>query len=333
MTLSAKTQASEQWLKGVTVLDLSSLLPSPFAAHLLAKFGAKVIKVESPNRPDPARHFGYVPPGEGQISSCYRAINSIKELVWLDLKTEKDRAKLYELVKTAHVAIEGYRPEVRKRLGIEYETLSKINPSLVYCSVGGYDPDGSYRDRAGHDINFVARSGILHQTRDRRGHCVFPGLPLGDYMVAYAAALRMAAAVIGAKTTGQGCHVELTIEEALLEAQTPFLLEAKESGHWPNAGSTLITGKYPCYQLYEIEGGTFALGALEPKFWETFCAAIGRPDLTPEQFASGEKARAVEAEVLKALRSKSFAEWVKYFETIDCCIEPVLSVEDVIRGL
>lgn len=330
MTYGTKAQS---WLDGVTILDLSSLLPSPFAAHLLAKFGARVIKVESPNRPDPARHFGYVPPGEGQTSSCYRAINTIKELVWLDLKSENDRRKLYELVKISDAAIEGYRPEVRKRLGIEYETLAGLNPKLVYCSVGGYDPRGKYRDRAGHDINFVARSGILDLTRDRNGHCVFPGLPLGDYIVAYAAALRMATAIFGARSTGRGCHVEVTIEEALLEAQLPFLRESIESKDYARAGHTLVTGKYPCYQLYEIEGGTFALGALEPKFWQTFCESIGKPALVAKQFATGAEARAVEAEVLTALRAKPFNEWVKFFENVDCCIEPVLSVEEVIRGL
>src|SRR5262249_17960826 len=113
---------NKNWLNGIVFLDLSSLLPSPFAAHLLAKFGARVIKIESPNRPDPARQFGYVP--QNNTSSSYRELNENKEMLWLDLKNEKDREKLYELVRTSDGAIEGYRPEVRKRLGIEYETFS-----------------------------------------------------------------------------------------------------------------------------------------------------------------------------------------------------------------
>lgn len=321
------------WLNGVTVLDLSSLLPSPFAAHLLAKFGARVLKVESPKRPDPARHFGYVPPGVNQTSSCYRAINSNKELLWIDLKTPEGRQTLYEHVKTADAAIEGYRPEVRRRLGIEYETLSTLNPALVYCSVGGYDPRGPYKNRAGHDINFVARSGILDQTRDAHGNCVLPGLPIGDYIVSQAAALRMVAAIFGARQSGKGSHIELTIEEALLEVQMPFYNEMRESHEFPVAGQTLVTGKYPCYRLYAIQGGTFALGALEPKFWQTFCASIERNDLIPDQFATGTRATLVAMEVLKTLQRRSFKAWVEHFKTIDCCIEPVLSVEEVIRGL
>lgn len=292
-----------------------------------------MLKIESPTRPDPARHFGYVPPGENQTSSCYREINENKELVWLDLKEKSDREKLYELVKTADAAIEGYRPEVRQRLGIQYETLSKINPALVYCSVGGYDPEGPYRDRAGHDINFVARSGILDQTRDQDGRCVLPGLPLGDYIVAQAAALRMASAIFGARATRRGCHIELTIEEALLEVQMPFYSEMIESGEYPKAGNTLVTGKYPCYRLYAIDGGTFALGALEPKFWQVFCASIGKPELVDRQFATGEDGKKVADDVLKVLRTKSFGDWIKFFENVDCCIEPVLSVKDVTRGL
>lgn len=318
------------WLKGLTILDLSSLLPSPFAAHLLAKFGARVLKIESPNRPDPARHFGHVP--AGKTSSSYRAINENKELVWLDLKTENDRAKLYELVKTADAAIEGYRPDVRKRLGIDYEALSSINQRLVYASVGGYSSKGSYQGRAGHDINFVARSGILDQTRDQAGRCVMPGLPLGDVVVAYAAALRMSAALLGARQTGIGCHIEFTIEEALLEAQTPFLRDAFESGDAPKAGHTLVTGRYPCYRLYEVHGGTFALGALEEKFWVSFCKAIDRADLISSQFATNDEGRRAINEVEKTLRSRTFDEWWSIFKDVDCCIEPVFSVKDVIEA-
>jgi alpha-methylacyl-CoA racemase len=327
-----RTSAPTQWLKDVTILDLSSLLPSPFAAHMLAKFGARVIKIESPNRPDPARNFGFVPSNEDS-SSAYREINSNKELLWLDLKTDEGRKKLYELVRQADAAIEGYRPEVRKRLGIEYETLAKINPALVYVSVSGYAGDGKFRDRAGHDLNFVARSGILDQTRDSQGHCVLPGLPIGDYVVGLSAALRMACAIFGARQTKIGSHVEISIEEALTEVQMPFMREAIESGEMPSAGNTLVTGKHPCYQLYRLEGGTFALGALEEKFWATFCQTIGRPDLIPSHLATGAQARATEEEVLKTLSKQSYSEWLKIFAKVDCCIEPVLSVKEVLDGL
>lgn len=323
---------TQNWLAGITILDLSSLLPSPFAAHLLAKFGAKVIKVESPNRPDPARKFGFVP-SDGGPSSCYREINSNKELVWIDLKTQEGRDRLYELVRISDAAIEGYRPEVRKRLGIEYETLTSFNSKLVYCSVSGFDPQGPLRDRAGHDVNFVARSGIIDQTRDRFGDCVLPGLPVGDYVVAYAAALRIACAVLGAKTTGQGCHIQVTIEEALKEAQMPFLREAKDSQEFANAGQTLVTGKYPCYRLYKVGDGTFALGALEEKFWKTFCNAIERPDLIAKQFAVGSEAEKIGQEVLESLSMRSFSEWREIFKNVDCCIEPVLTVKEVVNGL
>jgi alpha-methylacyl-CoA racemase len=319
------------WLNGFTIIDFSSLLPCPFASHLLAKFGARVIKIESPNRPDPARHFGYVPPGG--IGSCYTAINSNKDLLWLDLKNQNDREKVYELIKNADGAIEGYRPEVKQRLGIEYETLKALNPALVYCSVSGFALEGPLKNRAGHDINFVARSGILDQTRDKNGDCVLPGMPVGDYLVAYAAALRMACALAGAKATGKGCHISVSIEEALLEAQLPFLNEAKESGEYPKAGQTLVTGQYPCYRLYAVDGGTFALGALEPKFWETFCMTIERPDLIPAQFAKGIEAEKVSTQVLAVLRTKSFAEWRIIFEHADCCIEPVLSIKEVLNGI
>jgi crotonobetainyl-CoA:carnitine CoA-transferase CaiB-like acyl-CoA transferase len=325
------TAGSQSFLKGITILDLSSLLPSPFAAHLLAKQGARVIKIESRTRPDPARQFGYTPPGG--VSACYRAINTNKELVWLDLKTESDRAKLYELVRTADAAIEGYRPEVRKRLGIEFETLKKHNPKFVLCSVGGYDPQGPMRDRAGHDMNFAARSGILDLTRDREGHCVLPGLPLGDCLVAYSAALRLACAIQGARATGLGSHLEITIEEALAEAQTPFSAEARESGVTPKAGETLVTGRYPCYRLYEVRGGTLALGAIEEKFWRLFCETIGRPALVPDQYTDGLGGNGVVSEIERALSVRDFREWCEIFSKVDCCVEPVLTVKEALDGV
>ncbi|MEW6056367.1 MAG: CoA transferase [Bdellovibrionota bacterium] len=327
----SSAKSKDSWLNGVTVLDLSSLLPCPFAAHLLAKFGARVIKIESPNRPDPAREFGYVPPGK--TSSCYREINGNKELIWLDLKIQADREKLYEMVKSADAIIEGYRPEVRTRLGIEYDRLSALNPRLVYCSVAGYDPAGGFKNRAGHDINFVSRAGILDQTRDSRGNCVMPGIPIGDYVVAYAAALRISAALYGARSTSKGCHIELSIEEALVEVQMPFLKEIEESGEVPKAGQTLVTGKYPCYRLYALEGGTFALGALEPKFWQIFCTTIEREDLIERQFSTGDEGARVCEQVTRSLEMKPFQKWLEIFKQVDCCIEPVLTAKEVLDGI
>ncbi len=317
-------------LKGITLLDLSSLLPLPFAANLLAKQGARVLKIESPNRLDPARIFGYVPPDK-DTSSCYRALNENKELVFLDLKNFKDREKFYELVKTSRGVLEGYRPDVRKRLGIEYETLKSLNPAIVCCSLSGYK--GKRALRAGHDMNFIARSGILDQTRDAQGHCVMLGAPFADYLSAYNSAFRLACALYSAETTGKGCHLELSMEETLTEMQDPFMRELLESQHFPNAGGTLVTGKYPCYFLYEIPGGTFALAALEPKFWEAFCKAISREDLIPFHLATGKKAKEVTSEVLKTLQTRSFQEWASFFESVDCCIEPVLKLRDVSFGL
>lgn len=327
----------KQFLSGIKILDLSSMLPCPFASHLFAKFGAEVIKVESPNRPDPARKFGFAP--KGKDGSCYREINDIKSLVWLDLKNEKDRTKLYEIVKTCDAAIEGYRPEVKKRLGIDYETLHSYNPKLVYVSASGFDVDGPNANRASHDIGLVARSGILDQTRDNLGNCVMPGLPVGDYVIAYAAAFRMAVGILHARAHGKGSHIEISIEEALNEVQRPFLRELEESREFPekagagNKGRTLVTGKFPCYRLYNLQDGALSVGALEEKFWEIFCHTIGCPDLIPNRFSVGDEGNQTIMKVQTALSRKSFPEWREIFSKLDCCVEPVLTLKEVIDGI
>lgn len=317
---------TETWLRGVTILDFSSLLPCPFAAQLLSDLGARVIKIESPTRPDPAREFGHE----------YDEVNRGKELLLLDLKNPADRAKAHELVKTAQGAIEGYRPDVKKRLGIDYETLRALNPAIVLCSASGYKADGPLASRAGHDLNFVARSGILDLTRDREGRVVMPGVPLADIAVAYTAALRMLAALQHAARTGEGCHVEVSIEESLIDIQRPFLkghIETLRSGGVVHAGETLVTGRFPCYEVYALDGGTLAVGALEAKFWQLFCESLGRPDLVAGQFATGADGARVKAEVAKALGAKPFAHWVRTYQHVDCCVEAVLTVNDVAHAV
>ncbi len=316
------------WLSGLTILDFSSLLPCPFAADLLAVLGARVIKIESPSRPDPARAFG--------TGLAYHEVNHRKELVWLDLKVDADRQKLYQLVEKADAGIEGYRPEVKQRLGIDFKTLQKYNPKFVLCSASGFHADGPRSHRAGHDLNFVALSGILDLTRGSDGKPVIPGVPLGDIAVAYTAALRLLAAVFAARQTGKGDHVQVTIEEALIDIQRPFLKEQiseLKAGHGVTAGSTLATGQFPCYALYHLEGGTLAVGALEEKFWQAFCGVIERQDLIPQQFATGPQRDRTQAEVLKALSRRPFAAWAEAFARIDCCVEPVLTVADASRGI
>ena len=284
--------------------------------------GARVIKIESPRRPDPARDFGLE----------YEEVNRGKELLWLDLKDPADRGKAHELVKTAHGAIEGYRPEVKKRLGIDYDTLKALNPAIVLCSASGYMPGGPLASRAGHDVNFVARSGILDLTRDREGRVVMPGVPLADIAVAYTAALRMLAAIQNAASTGKGAHVEVSIEEALIHIQRPFLrgqIEELRQGHEVRAGRTLVTGQFPCYHVYTLEGGALAVGALEPKFWQLFCKTLGRPDLISGQFAKGPEAERVKAEVMKTLETKPFSHWAMAYQHVDCCVDAVLTVREV----
>ncbi len=324
---------NEDWLEGLTFLDFSSLLPCPFATQLLCDLGARVIKIESPQRPNPARGFGAAPP-EGPPGYAYREVNRGKELVFLDLKVPENRAQLHELVRQADGGIQGYRPEVGARLGIDYESLHAVNPMFVMCNVSGFNAQSPIANRPGHDIGFVARSGILDQTRDLGGTPVMPGVPIADIAVAYSAALQLLAAVVNSKKRGVGRNIYVSIEEALIDIQRPFLkeqIELMRSGAKVKAGETLVTGEFPCYSLYHLDGGTLSVGALEEKYWLLFINAIGLNELKDARLYTGEKGQKAKHAVHGALKQKSFTHWCSTFETLECCVEPVFTLHDVAK--
>jgi crotonobetainyl-CoA:carnitine CoA-transferase CaiB-like acyl-CoA transferase len=323
----------EDLLDGLTILDFSALLPCPFAAQLFVELGARVIKIESPKRPDPARHFGTA--NQAGVSYAYAEVNRGKELVWLDLKDPASKDTLDVLVRQSHGGIQGFRPDAAKRLGLTQERLAAINPKFVICNVQGfYGSDPGRTNRAAHDIGFVARSGILDLTRDFNGLPVLPGVPLADISVAYSAALKLLAGILRAQTSGQGRAVNVTIEEALLDIQRPFLsdqLAQIKNGKIISAGKTLVTGAYPCYGIYKTNNGHITVGAIEAKFWQNFLNALGLPQLVHAQLAppQSEANLTAKAAIQDKLITKSTEEWMSVFNLVDCCVEPVVTIKQL----
>lgn len=314
-------------LAGIRILDLTRLLPGPLATQHLADYGAEVIKVEDTGAGDYARSMGAM---AGDTSYFYQVVNRNKRSLRLDLKTAAGRAIFLRLVETADALIEGFRPGVMDKLGLGYEALAAINPRLVYCSISGYGQTGPYARRAGHDINYIGYAGVLDQIGGAGGAPAIPNLQIGDLLGGtMSAVMGVLVALIDARGSGRGRHVDVAMTDAALAHAIFPLIEVLAHGQVRPRGEDLLTGGVPCYGVYETaDGGHMAVGALEEKFWQLLCDTLARPDLKPAHLATGEAGAGARAQLQAVFRSRSRAEWTRLFETVDCCVTPVLKLEE-----
>jgi len=325
-------------LAGLRILDLTRLLPGPAATMHLADFGADVVKVEDTGAGDYMRDFApQVANAEAvRVNPAFEATNRGKRSIAIDLKQPRGRELLLELAAGADALIESFRPGVLERLGLGWNVLHARNPRLVLCSLSGYGQTGPLAQKAGHDINYIATSGVLDQIRTE-GRPAVPNLQLGDLLGGALSALAsLTIALLEAQRTGTGRWVDVAMTEALLVHH--FFPHAElDSGHTPRAGETLLTGGTACYRVYETaDGRHLAVGALELKFWEAFCEAAGLSALRRNHWAHGEApgsdaAHATIARVAAQLRSRTLAEWIAVFETADACVTPVLTPAEALQ--
>jgi crotonobetainyl-CoA:carnitine CoA-transferase CaiB-like acyl-CoA transferase len=297
-------------LNGLLVLDLSRLLPGGYCTQVLQEQGANVIKLESPAG-DPIRAL---PGGEAYFEALHRG----KQLLTLDLRSQSGRDALRQRVVDADVLVEGFRPGVMERMELGYAALAAINPALVYCAITGYGSDSPLAGRAGHDLNYLARSGALSLMPLRDRVPAIPGLQVADLAGGLQAAFLIAAALTSREKTGRGQRVEVSIT-GLMRRWTDLPRAARRAG----LPGLPLTGELPCYHVYAVADGYLSVAALESDFWAEFCRAIDRPDLQARQFDPG----AIEA-VQAILRDRSRAEWAARFGDQDVCVEPVLSLEE-----
>ena len=318
-------------LDGIRVLDLTQLLPGPYGTQILADMGAEVVKVEPP-RGDPARLVRAQPGWSGYVFS---AVNADKKSITLDLKQAAGREAFYDLVADADVVFEQFRPGVADRLDIDYETLTSHNEEVVYCSLTGYGQAGPYRDRAGHDLNYVGFAGLADMTRDADGAPTLPGYPIGDMTGGLMAATSILGALLSRElgNTG-GTHIDLSMTDAVLSyAQVEVAMA--DDGLDPRPGETPISGSFPWYDIYETADGRYVtLAALEPRFWETFCEAVDRPDLVEYHMTQDDEESAwLRAELADIFAGHSRAEWERRLGAIDDAMfglvnTPAEAVED-----
>ena len=320
-------------LEDVKVLDLTRLLPGGFCSLLLADFGAAVLKVEDTGMGD---YLRWAPPyHEGAESSArsalFLALNRGKRSIRLDLKTEGGREVLLRLAAEHDVLLESFRPGVLDRLGVGYDRLREANPRLVYCAITGYGQDGPYRDRAGHDMNYLGLTGMLGLTGEPGGPPVQAAGQIADLGGgALMAAFGVMAALRERERSGEGQLVDVSMTDGALSWLALVAARYLADGTRPRRGELDLAGGYVCYRPYACRDGWVTLGALEPKFWRAWCEGVGRPDLLERQFdGPGSDAH---AEVVRIFSERTREEWQRFGSEHECCLEPVLELDEALHS-
>lgn len=314
-------------LQGVRILDLTRLLPGPYATMLLADLGAQVTKVEEPERGDYARDIG---PYIRGIGCWYLMFNRNKRSLGINLKEDRGKELFCKLVARSHVVIEGFRPGTARRLGVDFDSLLEHNPRLVYCSLSGYGQNGTYASRVGHDVNYIGVSGLLDMTRGSDGAPVIPGLPIADLAGGLLAAFLITVALRETEATGRGRFLDVSMADLVSSWSIYNLLPYLATGTAPRGGETLSTGKYPSYNAYQAADGKYlTLGATEEKFWRAFCRRAGVPDLESDHTPEDRRRDDVEARIRETLRGREVSEWLEVLPGDEVPVAPVNSPEEL----
>lgn len=321
-------------LEGIRVLDLTRLLPGPMASLHLADLGAEVIKIEDPDLGDYARVVGAK---RHVTSQFFLAVNRNKSFVTLDLKNPADRDAFLDMVRVSDCVLEGFRPGVMTRLGLDYSVLSSLNRALVYCSISGYGQSGPFRDRAGHDINYAGYTGVLEQTVGADGRPALWGLQVADLLGgAQSAVIGILAALLDARARGEGRAVDVSMTDSVFAHNVMGIATTNANGASARPGRDLLTGGVPCYNVYQtLDRRHLAVGALEAKFWDVLCDALARADLKSAHWSRGQEVGGAQAlQVIAELQSifggRSLADWTIFFEAHDCCVSPILKTEEAL---
>ena len=300
------------------MLDLSRQLPGPFCSMLLADLGMDVLAVYSPTDP---------------MGMGIPLLGRNKRSLTLNLKAPEGRDIFHRLARDADVVLEGSRPGAAARLGVDWATLSALNPRLVYCSISGYGQDGPYRDRVGHDVNYLGFAGVIGLTGTAGGAPSIPGVQIADIGGgALMAAIGILSALWAREETGRGQFVDIAMLDGSVAWQVVnvmrWLADKKEPAH----GDTMLTGHHPCYAIYETRDGRHVtVGALEPHFWRTLCERLGFPEFVETQFAEGERREDMFRRIRARFRERTMAEWVAELADLDICFGPVATLGEMMH--
>jgi len=318
-------------LKGLKVLDFSTLLPGPFATLYLADLGAEVIHIESPTRPDLVRLF---PPYANGQATSHSYLNRNKQSVTLDLKDPASIEQVKQKISEFDIVVEQFRPGVMQRLGLDYQTLAEINPRLIYCSITGYGQTGSYKDKAGHDINYIALSGIA-------GHCGRQDSgppPMGIQIADVAggslhAVIGILAAVVERQNSGLGQYIDISMTDCVVGLNNMAAAASLAGGQQQQRESEQLNGG-TFYDYYETADARYlSIGSLEPQFMTGLASALELPILLQKSASfDTEDRQMVKQAIRDKIKSKNLAEWNQLFEKLDVCVEPVLSLDEALQS-
>ncbi|MFQ6080080.1 MAG: CaiB/BaiF CoA transferase family protein [Candidatus Bathyarchaeia archaeon] len=314
-------------LDGIRVLDLTRLLPGDYCTLLLGDMGAEVIKVEEPRLGD---YIRWLPPLIRGQSIFHLMLNRNKKSMKLNLKSEKSREVFYRLVERSDVVVEGFRPSVVKRLGIDYDSVSEANPHIVYCSMSGYGQDGPYRDKPGHDVNYLGYGGVLSLVGPTNSAPVIPGIQIADLTTALMAATAILAALLAREKMGRGQYIDVsfldvTVSLTVLPAASYFA-----EGRPPRPGRWWLNGGYPCYNVYETKDGKYiTIGCIEERFWANLCRALGVVDFVKYQYAGEDKLEEMFEVIRNIFKSRSLDEWLRVLPKEDVPCGPVYELSEV----
>lgn len=316
-------------LTGLKILDFSTLLPGPYATLMLGDMGAEIIKISSPDKPDIVAD--YPPYIEGTNITANQAwLGRNKKNLFLNLKTEEGKEIVKKLVKEYDIVMEQFRPGVMDRLGLGYEELKKINPKIIYCSLTGYGQTGPMKNSAGHDINYLARSGNMNYSGRKSTGPVLTNMQIADIGVgSLHSVIGILAAVHYRTVTGKGQFIDISMFDGLIPFHAMegagFLAGGKE----PERESTKLNGG-SAYDFYETKDGRYiSVGSLEPKFWKNFCECINLPELT-EKTVMPEDTENMKNIIRKRILEKTLKEWQDIFQGKDVCVEPVLTMREAL---
>ncbi len=326
-------------LENIKILDLSGLVPGAFCTMILGDLGAEVLKVEPPT-PGEMSGSGPSPKGEEKRrEAAFFTPNRNKKSIGLNLKSEAGRQIFYRLAQQADVIVEGYRPGVVKRLGIDYETINKLNPRIVYCSLSGYGQDGPYHSFPGHDVNYISLAGALGLIGRREGPPVIPLNLVADFAGgSLYGVIGILAALIARNQTDRGQYVDMAYMDGAMSLMTFFTTDYFLKSVLPKRGETALHGAYPYYGIYETKDGEYiTIGCLELHFWENLCRLLGREDYIPYHFApehllhkpEGKKWDEIQSWLKEAFLTKTRDEWFGLLSERDIPAGKVYTLDEV----
>jgi alpha-methylacyl-CoA racemase len=318
-------------LKGLKVLDFTTLLPGPYATMCLADMGADVLRVTSGSRPDLVE---FLPPklAGPDISAISAYLGRGKRSLALNLKDPRGIKIVHQLLVAYDIVIEQFRPGIMTKLALDYESLKKVNPRVIYCSITGYGQDGPLRDRAGHDINYMALSGVMGYSGRKASGPTLMGIQIADIASgSHNAVIGILAAVVNRAHTGKGQYIDISMTDGVMAfhamAGAAFLAgdpAPDREENWLNGGSL--------YDFYETKDGRYlSIGSLDPQFFSALCQGLGRPDLIAGGVMPKDLPK-VKEDIRAIIRLKTSEEWLEIFKGVDACVEPVLTMEEALEG-